>query len=359
MKKGKKDADSLPVRKSLVPEDTSIDAIPAGEEGAEVDSAGSASSEESTGRAESEKYAEFAGSADTSEKDTPARIPFAEIPFGERFPTTVDMLSVVGVLAISLLLSGVLFWGLSKTDMDYGLIVMLCYALQFLPVILFIPFLRKRRGAPCRALKPLIRGMNAPLVLWGILLVFAASVVIEPLLELFPAESLEKLYGTLGRGGWTIAMTVVLAPVLEEVLFRHQILGALKEKYGSVVALLGSALFFGLLHIVAPAQAVNAFVVGIILGYIYMASGSLLTVILIHAVNNAIAYLGLELFGDSAASMTMRSIMGNDTLYYIFYGVCLSLFVLGCVGVWRTLRKSRLSEMAAPADDCVPEDGVD
>jgi hypothetical protein len=85
---------------------------------------------------------------------------------------------------------------------------------------------------------------------------------------------------------------------------------------------------------------VNAFVVGIILGYIYLKTGSLLSVIILHAINNAIAYVSMCYFGDSA-NVTVESMFASKTAYWIVYSAAAALFVFALIHLWRMLRSDR------------------
>ena len=66
-------------------------------------------------------------------------------------------------------------------------------------------------------------------------------------------------------------MTVILAPVLEEYVFRRQIIDKLRG-YGEKTAVLISALLFGLFHLNLY-QFVYAFGLGILFGYMYAPGG--------------------------------------------------------------------------------------
>ena len=93
-----------------------------------------------------------------------------------------------------------------------------------------------------------------------------------------------------GRGFWAIITLVVMAPLLEEFLCRGIILESVRAKYGVVAALFLSSAFFAVLH-GHPALAVNAFVMGLILGFIYIETNSIFSVVLLHAMNNGAAFL--------------------------------------------------------------------
>src|SRR5690606_28853719 len=78
----------------------------------------------------------------------------------------------------------------------------------------------------------------------------------------------------------TIAL-VVIAPVVEELLFRGVLLPGLARSYGERIGLVLSALFFGLLH-GRPAEAVVAFAAGLVLGALRLRSRSILPCIALH-----------------------------------------------------------------------------
>lgn len=256
-----------------------------------------------------------------------------------KYPTWVDLLAIIGVYIVASLLSGLLMLALNNfTQIEKEVVNSICYALQFLLVIGFVVLQRKSRGETFKLIKFKFEATTFPLLLWGVVLVLAASFVIEPLLMLFPSGMLENAFDGIGRGGWAILQLVVLAPLLEEVLFRGLIQGALNRKYNALVSILLASLIFGIVHII-PQQIVNAFVIGIILGYIYYRTQSLATVVIIHAINNAIAYVMLEIFGNESVNISMRDMINNDTVYYVVYAVCAVVFVAGIVGIVKTLNK--------------------
>lgn len=263
-----------------------------------------------------------------------------KLPSSRQFPTWMDLLATVGVFALSVVVGSFLLASMMQTrgvaaptpDMTF-----IYYLIQMLPPICFVMWLRRRAGLG-NAVRWGAKSVNAPIILWGFLLLMATSIVLEPLLSLFPTGAYENVTDSLGLGGWAILSTVVAAPVLEELFFRGLVLESCRERFGSRVAVLVSALLFGLIHIV-PVQMVNAFVVGIILGYIYLKTGSLLSVIILHAINNAIAYVTLAYFGD-VADVTVRSLFKSDAAYWVVYAAAAVLFAFALVRLWRMLCKS-------------------
>ena len=83
---------------------------------------------------------------------------------------------------------------------------------------------------------------------------------------------------------------VIAAPVVEEILFRGYILDAIRELHGDVMAVLGSSVLFGLLHI-EPYVVGMATLGGIIYGIVRIRSGSLWPSIVSHMLWNFLVFL--------------------------------------------------------------------
>lgn len=86
----------------------------------------------------------------------------------------------------------------------------------------------------------------------------------------------------------------ILAPVMEEILMRSFLLGGLSISYGGVTALLVSSLLFALLHF-NMVQTLSALICGIILGLLYIRTGSVVCCITAHAGYNLISYVTMIL----------------------------------------------------------------
>lgn len=99
---------------------------------------------------------------------------------------------------------------------------------------------------------------------------------------------MEEEFVDMSNNVWGILGIVLIGPFAEELLFRGAILGGLLKKMDPKYAVLISALIFGVIHF-NPAQIIFAFLVGLLLGYVYYSSGSLLLPILIHVIINGIS----------------------------------------------------------------------
>jgi membrane protease YdiL (CAAX protease family) len=130
-----------------------------------------------------------------------------------------------------------------------------------------------------------------------------------PLTSDIATQIFYMLYGTL------------IPPLVEELLFRGVILNILRQ-HGDSFAIIMSAFIFGLYHGNIP-QFVFAFLMGLIAGYLYIRTGSILIPILIHMFNN----------GFSCLSVLIQQWYGN-TVFENFQSAYFSAFLLlGAVGL--------------------------
>lgn len=252
--------------------------------------------------------------------------------FRVAYPSWGDLLTLLGVFIVATVLGSLLTGALQKIgSVSVGFGAFLGYVIQFSLVIIFGLFQRKIRSPKeTRLLKFGLAKLDFVIILWGTIMVLATGVVIEPLLNLFPETYLDRLGNIMAAGGWMMFTSIVIAPIMEEILFRGILQDALMRKYGVFVGILIASAVFGIVHLI-PQQVVNAFMIGIVLGYIYYRTGALLPVILIHCINNAISYFTWMLNGETLLST--REQMGNDTLYFTVYGIACVLFVIGFVSI--------------------------
>lgn len=132
-----------------------------------------------------------------------------------------------------------------------------------------------------------------------------------------------------------VFLILVPAPaLLEEACFRGVICGRI-ARYNGSAAVFVSALLFGMMHM-NFGQIPFAFCVGLILGYVYLATGSFWSGVVIHAINNALAYVSLTVDFYTNSSRTA-------SLIFIGCFAVLFLIGLGCLCAM-ALRPRRLGE---------------
>jgi membrane protease YdiL (CAAX protease family) len=140
-------------------------------------------------------------------------------------------------------------------------------------------------------IKPRIM-VNSALLGVGMLGIFQAIVFVigkisPKLLETQNAHSESILNGYM----WVaVIYTVIVAPICEELVFRGLMLSALKGKAPKWAGIIAVATVFGLIHSF-PIGFIYAFSLGVLLGWLYYYTGSLLPCIIVHALFNATNYL--------------------------------------------------------------------
>lgn len=106
------------------------------------------------------------------------------------------------------------------------------------------------------------------------------------------SDGFQRASSTLSDGNLIIRILchAIAAPIIEELMMRGIVLGQLYLWYGSVVSVLLSSIFFGILHgnIV---QFLYAVIVGIALGIMYVKTKRLSLCILAHGLLNLIVIL--------------------------------------------------------------------
>lgn len=92
---------------------------------------------------------------------------------------------------------------------------------------------------------------------------------------------------------------VVVAPFAEELLFRGYFLGKLSDYWGKWLAVIATAIIFGLLHLPGFTEdgvvwqwgaAADTFTMGLVAGILRQLSGSIWAGVLLHSIKNAVAF---------------------------------------------------------------------
>jgi len=148
-------------------------------------------------------------------------------------------------------------------------------------------------------------------LLFSTLVVFFSMFVLNIFVQWFPLEdNLGGVFSGLSRNVLGVLSVAILAPLLEEVLFRGAIQGLLMRLFGHPwPAIIVAALIFGVYHM-NPVQIVYATLLGIILGWIYYRTGSLLSVIVGHVLNNSLAVVTTLLYSTSEEEAVADSLFG-------------------------------------------------
>lgn len=126
-----------------------------------------------------------------------------------------------------------------------------------------------------------------------------------------------------------VVITCATPAFCEELLFRGVIASGFK-KYGKTLAVVLSALIFMLMHGNAE-QTVHQFIIGLVIGYIFISTGNLWIGVIIHFFNNFIAVTELYIFTELAKSLSESGDLVGDVVNDAVTGTVvnpwLSLFI--------------------------------
>lgn len=278
------------------------------------------------------------------------------------FPSVGDLFALLGIVLgaqiVVGLVMGLVRLALYGADFDVtaspataGRLMAVSYLASMSLALGAILLYRRMRGGRGPVVRLSRRGLNPVLLGWAFLLIIGAGIVLEPLTARLPGPSYEHM----GLGLWTVVALVVLAPLFEETICRGVVLEALRSRWGVVAAWFFSSLFFGVMHIY-PAQVVSAWAIGLVIGFVCIATGSLWGAMVLHAANNALAYTMLSLgYGD----VTLREALGGGWGYTAAYAAAVALCLVSGWMMRRTLLRLKAAAADSPkAAGGPPEDAA-
>lgn len=103
----------------------------------------------------------------------------------------------------------------------------------------------------------------------------------------------ESDYGIYGA----ILKVVIMAPLIEELIFRGVIMHGLMRNYSKFTAVFVSALMFALFHL-NPWQFPATFVLGLLLGILMLRTRNIYLCIMGHAINNGLVLISIAYWGE-------------------------------------------------------------
>ena len=165
--------------------------------------------------------------------------------------------------------------------------------------------------------------------LWTILLALGLILPLTWVMEQLPKSwtvndipQMEEMVKTTS-GYFAIAM---LAPLAEEIVFRGAIIRALLNwRDNRWLAIIISALFFSAIHM-NPAQMPSAFVIGCLLGWIFVRTNSIALCCILHWINNSSAYVIANMFPTLPMDTPLVTYFGGNEIA-VYQAVICSLMI--------------------------------
>lgn len=136
---------------------------------------------------------------------------------------------------------------------------------------------------------------------------------------------------------FTFISACVLAPIMEEVIFRGFFLQRMAYKWGIKRAVIISSLIFGLGHF----DVIGAFMFGVIMCLLYIKTKNIWTNIAVHALNNLIATSMQFVGGEGSDAISITELQAQSNLW-----IGIGLTVVGLLWLipyiwkqWRTVKE--------------------
>lgn len=135
----------------------------------------------------------------------------------------------------------------------------------------------------------------------------------------------EGEFDMIMKDRWGYFVVGLLAPLAEEMVFRGAILRSLlRWKQNPWVGIAISALLFAVVHM-NPAQMPHAFLIGLLLGWMYWRTDSIVPGVVYHWVNNTVAYVMYNLYPNP--DLTLVELFGSEQKVLMALGFSLLIFL--------------------------------
>lgn len=177
-------------------------------------------------------------------------------------------------------------------------------------IVILIPMLIYCRHKKIRLYQKISGISTLQLISVGLILNLIVSVVIELLPDSLTTSQYDQLT-SLALGDsfiLTFLSSAILTPIIEELIFRFGICGLAYKEANEKKAIIVSSLLFGLAHM-NPIQSTYAFLLGLVLAYVFVKSKNILPSTLMHITINGSSIL-YEYFNHVAVIIIGLIIVG-------------------------------------------------
>lgn len=135
----------------------------------------------------------------------------------------------------------------------------------------------------------------------------------------------EGEFDMIMKDRWGYLVVGLFAPLAEEMVFRGAILRSLlRWKENPWIGIVISAVLFAVIHM-NPAQMPHAFLIGLLLGWMYYRTDSIVPGVVYHWVNNTVAYVMYNLYPNP--DLTLVELFGTEQKVLMALGCSLLIFL--------------------------------
>lgn len=132
---------------------------------------------------------------------------------------------------------------------------------------------------------------------------------------------MEDMFNEMSESVPALISIALFGPVIEEIVFRRVIIDDCIARFGKPwLAILISSVLFGVIH-GNPAQMVFAFLVGLVFGWVYIRTGSMLPGLIGHIINNTVGVFEMRL-AENGSFLPEDVKFYQDPLYILAFLVC-------------------------------------
>ncbi|HYV91445.1 MAG TPA: type II CAAX endopeptidase family protein [Chitinophagales bacterium] len=242
---------------------------------------------------------------------------------GQSFFIPIKILLASLIVSIPFIATLIIFPGMFTSGNFYSLLLLILYVSTF-ALVVFIEMRKIGKNNDVKHFR--FSAVPVSTILLALITVLTAGLVIEPFVESLPVpETFQNAFQRIIQPNIFSFMLVALVPaIFEELLFRGIILEGFLKNYSPQKAILWSAMIFGVVHF-NLSQGITAVVFGIIIGWVYCKTNSLIPGMIIHFINNSIAF-ALSMSAHNVGS-SFFSLFKNEIFYWI--ALVIAVYICG------------------------------
>ncbi len=220
------------------------------------------------------------------------------------FPTLNEVILLLGSCFILLY---ILAMPLQKWNLRFGLLVTQLVIFLACPFLMMLMF-GVRFKTTFRLARPPVKAMVMPIFIAPALIFLLSELMVLQNLYLpapeYYREAIKRLGSEPGNPFEFIQVIILISllpGICEELMFRGVVLSGMLQKLSAARSIILAAVVFGAFHL-SPYHFMPVFLIGLVLGYITVRTGSIFPAMFVHVLYNAVAFSVREISGPAAVS---------------------------------------------------------